>query len=217
MIIAIVAGILTFSKTFIFNILIAFFIYFFLVFKEKGNAINKVKTSIFSLLLIIMGLFCLGVFIGGDTLSEEQLDRVQVIFKVLDKDTDATTLTTNRSDLFKFAFDLIISNPILGYGYGTFTNIVGSESVHYGVSQGAHNLFLRIWGEGGIIALALYIIFLYKVLQRAFASKYLFLRFLSVGTITISIFYNLTNHNFLEDYMVNFVFSLAVTIPYISR
>ncbi|MGD7053945.1 O-antigen ligase family protein [Sutcliffiella horikoshii] len=65
--------------------------------------------------------------------------------------------TSGRDDVYFKIFDLIFSSPIIGYG------IAGAM---YKENLTAHNFFLEVMVEGGLIYLTLWIIILYKFLTK---------------------------------------------------
>ena len=146
---AIVAGVLTFSKSFMILLFVIVLLNYFIrstKTPKAKNSNNKIKIIYYMIFFSLL----IGVvkFAFGSEFSEDQMDRVIVVFKIISGDVNGD-LTTGRSALAAFAFELIERQWLLGYGFGYFTDMVGSESVHHGVSQGVHNHYLRVWGESG--------------------------------------------------------------------
>lgn len=72
----------------------------------------------------------------------------------------------DRLIFWKSAWQMICENPLLGHGIGTFMRLFPKYAplvyVHY-----AHNTFLQIWAETGLLSLASFIIFLWSVFWTA--------------------------------------------------
>ena len=107
----------------------------------------------------------------------------------------------NRADTWAHFYDDILSTPIFGQGYGTFSGKLGS--------LGTHNSYLMVIGEAGIIA---FLLFVFYILYLFYWSIYYFkdVPYLIMQTITLAMFL-LANHNFFVFYFVSF---MAMWIQY---
>lgn len=126
------AGILTFSRTFI---VIWILINFFAILQNKKN-----------LLLPVVGVIVLVmVFTFSDkmTLNAERFSALKSFFGSEQVDTK-TINEDSRDETWSLYYDQIMDKPLLGNGYLTF-------SMKNGDLPGVHNSFLMIIGEAGII------------------------------------------------------------------
>jgi exopolysaccharide production protein ExoQ len=69
---------------------------------------------------------------------------------------------TGRTDIWEAVFDSILRRPLLGYGYGAFWNGLQGESANVILACGwavphAHNGFLEVWLQLGMVGLSLLI------------------------------------------------------------
>ena len=70
---------------------------------------------------------------------------------------------SGRFELWRVSFRMIKEHPLLGNGIGTFMPWFRSFSATGNISY-AHNCFLQIWAEAGLIALGLFLVFVFKTL-----------------------------------------------------
>lgn len=130
------SGILTFSRTFI---LVWVLINVLAIIKSKKN-----------LLLPLVGIsMLLLVFTFSDklTLNTERFYALKSVFGEEQVDTK-TIEKDSRDQTWALYYDMILDKPVLGNGYLKL-------SKKWGRLPGAHNSFLMVWGESGIIPLIL--------------------------------------------------------------
>lgn len=116
--------------------------------------ITKIKTykKIFFLMLVILLTGILYIRFG-------HLDFIQSRFSLDRMFSDADGY---RMDRYKYAIEMIIKNPIIGYGIGSWAvYYTGIDSIDY-----PHNIFLEIWFELGIIPLVLVVFIVIYVLKN---------------------------------------------------
>jgi len=73
---------------------------------------------------------------------------VSVIFR---KDPNVMT----RSQIYRKSFEIIRAHPILGVGFGTITQSLGSDERGAGLNES--NIFLQIWAGSGILGLIAFV------------------------------------------------------------
>jgi len=93
-------------------------------------------------------------------LGVQQLQRLQQIGEFLQGEVNAKT-TTDRSELWKEAISLITAQPIQGYGLSCFANLPEAR-------LGAHNTYLMVWGEAGILAITMFFVYIISTYYRCF-------------------------------------------------
>ncbi|MDD5020475.1 MAG: O-antigen ligase family protein [Candidatus Omnitrophica bacterium] len=100
----------------------------------------------------------LTVFLGCLFLSPEGWDRFLFIFQ--------TGGDQGRFVYWKVGWNLIRQHPFLGIGLGTFGQRFVAAAPTHGLMY-AHNSFLQIWAEAGILTLAAYVVFLLWILGQS--------------------------------------------------
>lgn len=151
-------GLLLFSKsvTALLALLLSYAIYYMVV-----SVSGRIWVLMAGISLVTL-LFLLNTFVQYDIISS--------MFGHLGKDM---TLT-GRSILWGVLIDIGLKKPVFGYGYGSFfrgeetawlTNLMGWDASH------AHNGFLQVFLESGLVGLALVICFITSFTKRLFLYK----------------------------------------------
>jgi len=131
------AGIFTFSRTFI---IIWLLITLIAIYNNRKNLLVPVIGA-----LILILVF---VFSGRLTLNTERFDAITSIFESKGANSDALT-EDSRTETWAIYSDMIMDKPILGHGYLKLSN------KQYG--PGVHNSYLMILGESGFIPFLLFL------------------------------------------------------------
>ena len=130
------AGILTFSRSFIAVWLI---ISFFAIIQSKKNIIVPAVG--------VMVLILVFTFSDRLTLNMERFNALKSIFG--DEQVDTKTINKDsRDETWALYYDMVMDRPFLGNGWRKLSD-------HYQGKPGAHNSFLMTIGEAGIIPLLL--------------------------------------------------------------
>ncbi len=175
-------GLLTFSRTFIVIWILINLIS--LKISVKNIRIFGIGFLIFSTLLVI------DETVGLNNPRFEQLKNIVNNENVSTQEISEDSRTATWA---KF-YDQVLESPFFGNGYGTFSGKLGV--------LGAHNTYLMILGEAGIIPFALflgYIGFLFYWSYHFFKQS----PNLIMQTISLSVFL-LANHNFFTFYYMSF-------------
>ena len=176
-------GLLTFSRTFI----VIWLIINIISLKVSLKNIKIIGVGI----LIFSSLIFIDETIGLNNPRFEQLKNI-----VNNKNVSSQKINEDsRVDTWIQFYDKILESPIFGSGYGTFSGKTGA--------LGAHNSYLMIIGEAGIIP---FMLFLGYICYLFYWSLYLFKKspYLLMQTSVIAMFL-LTDHNFFNFYHVLFV------------
>ena len=72
---------------------------------------------------------------------------------------------SGRFELWDISFRMIKDHPLLGNGIGTFMALFRNFSLSRDISY-AHNCFLQIWAEAGLIAVIIFIVFIVKIVKE---------------------------------------------------
>ena len=82
-----------------------------------------------------------------------QRKRIMEVNALMTQGEISEETTTGRTIIWKYAFNLILESPVIGWGLGTFSRMKG-------LGMGSHNTFLLILGESGIGPILLFLMFL---------------------------------------------------------
>lgn len=124
-----------------------------------------------------------------------------------------------RTRFWDFCIEMYEDKPLIGYGYDTF-NEVFADKEHF-IYNGkvwdmyAHNIYLELFGETGIIGFGIFCIALILLLIKsiaAFKNKYAtnfqkVLLFFSIGIQVICILYGFTGNVIYAHYELGFYFA----------
>ncbi len=78
------------------------------------------------------------------------------------------TSNARRIEIWKASLQSIIKHPLLGVGIGNFPVVVGEDLARAKAGSSAHNLYLNIAAEMGILALVLALWFLWLLLTKTY-------------------------------------------------
>ncbi|MFH1766715.1 MAG: O-antigen ligase family protein [Patescibacteria group bacterium] len=98
--------------------------------------------------------------------ANTNLESYTIIHRLTTRNQDADSITW-RSSLIKESLPIIYKEPLMGYGYGTFPLVWEEQRALDHIwddSSEAHNDYLRMLMEGGLIGIALYGLLLLKLL-----------------------------------------------------
>ena len=157
-IIFITIGIITtFSKLGNFLMLITVFLYLIHNYFVQKN-INKIF-SIILIFIILLDIFIMGYFFGGDKLVERYL------FLNEDFIQDNNLRTISRLEIINFSFSQIKDFIFFGYGAGGFESVFKLKFINTTSSYAnhAHSDLFEFLGEFGILGFTLLILSFYKI------------------------------------------------------
>jgi O-antigen ligase len=175
-------GLLTFSRTFI-------VIWICLNLLSLKISIKNIRILGLGF-LIISSLFLIDELVGLNNPRFDSMKRVFNNEKVESKELNQD----HRSDTWALFYDEVFESPIFGNGYGTFSGRRGR--------LGAHNSYLMVVGEAGIIPLFIMLaLFAYMFYWGFMLFKYA--PNIIMHTIALSMFL-LANHNFFNFYYIAF-------------
>ncbi|WP_179319866.1 O-antigen ligase family protein [Winogradskyella helgolandensis] len=184
------AGLLTFSRT---------FIVIWLLINVISLKISFKNIRIFGLgFLIISSLFFIDSVVGLNNPRFEQMK------SIISNDGSVSSEELNedsRADTWAIFYDQILDSPLIGNGYGTFSGKGGYI--------GVHNTYLAVLGEAGILPFILFVLYMGYLISMSiiyFNKK----PNLIMQMIGLSLFL-MANHNFFTFYYVSFA---AIWIQY---
>ncbi len=129
--------------------------------------------------LLITGILVTSMLIGA-------LFSYDLIQPILEKRTSGISTGGGRFEVWMNAAKLISERPIHGYGIFTFREVLGNT---YEIEKFAHNTYIEVFLETGIIGLFLFLLFIFSFLVNGYlvaktSSNYSFLFPLNVGVST---------------------------------
>lgn len=86
-----------------------------------------------------------------DLLEGDRARRLDAVIAIAAGELDSGT-TTGRMETWGLALDQAIDDNLIGGGLGSMNSISGATLSLRGIPQGAHNLFLQVLGESGLLA-----------------------------------------------------------------
>lgn len=173
------AGFLTFSRTFMILWLVVNLI-------SVRIDMKNARVLVFGFMAFVM------LLIGGAALNLGG-NRFDAFRALIESDNSAQSLATDsRTETWAKFYDAVAENPIFGGGYGLFQG----GGLH---RLGAHNTYLLIIGESGIIPLIIFIAFCIHLLKSSFtyfdSDPATFLMALTL------VLYLATTHNFFDNFV----------------
>lgn len=204
------ALLLTYSRSSYFGLFISMISCVFFLFMY----VKKTRPLILKLFLVAIIIFAI-IFVG----LQNQIFFSNFFARITQKDISFY----KHYELFEVALTIFTKNPLLGVGWDNFTvhyNLITDSNVRFAM---AHNFYLNVLAEQGILGLFLYLVFITIPLKRLYtlikSYKYnnLFLQMISIGLfsgIVNIIFSNMFYSNFFLTF--NWIYlSLAWAFSYI--
>ena len=173
------AGFLTLSRTFI---VVWLFINFLAIIKDRKN-----------LLVPIIGIIALTVMVTFTDSKIFAADRFEALTAFFGEGEvkSKTVKNDSRNETWALYYDKIYEKPFFGHGYKSFQKVTSR-------SPGAHNTYLMIIGESGIIPFLLFIgtfIYLLRYCLRYFKEEpYL------LYTVLVVLLNLMASHTFFSNY-----------------
>lgn len=142
---ALVALLLTGKRGFLLAAAVAaIFIYFMQLYRQRG-------ITIWQMLLLMLGSAAICYLLFYTDVAENIIRRLQ----------DEKNFLSGRDRIWKKAWNGIVVHPVLGNGTGSFSLVSGSS---------AHNSFLQIWYENGLVGLVMVSAAMLISLRAAFST-----------------------------------------------
>ena len=117
----------------------------------KGAFANKLITVLFILSSMSLVIYALSFYIEGIAAAFE---RITAMFAVENGNSD---VSNGRFKLYAIAWDFFKKSPVLGIGWREFSNQVVNFYNQDSVLRDAHNVFLQLLCETGVIGFSIFI------------------------------------------------------------
>lgn len=179
----------------ILTLLLSVGVYFF-TYQRMSRGTRRLGNIFFGFL--IYGIIQIGIYLSiffSDLLPSQQR-RIEQIGLILTGRADKSD-TSNRADLAILGFEKISDRPILGSGLGSFMHFLDAGS-KTGDDVGIHNIYLCVWGEGGIFSFSLFMLFWGIAAWQAWLIPIPWLRMSAFALWVMLFILGLTNHDVLE-------------------
>ena len=193
----------TFSRA-AFLILIFILTDFFL-FNHRGRASVVKWLSV----VIPTGVIFLMIVDLDHYLLEQRWQRLWEIATLLPGYEVSDSSLSTRQELLVLALDETAKSPLFGNGLGTIHSLENAPYSSRGIPQGAHNQYLILVGEAGIIPLVLFLMFLGSLLRLRLMASRSVGREAVVGWAIVIGLGCMASHNILAMRIVDFLIGLS--------
>lgn len=209
-------AVLSFSKSAIILgvlILIFFALYNFVLFyklnKKRKIAFSVLSGAVFALLVTVVVPAFFNFYVNA---SFAQKRRINAIYELVIEGKINKKTTSERSEVIPDALRLIGERPLFGYGLKSF-----SKSGLFKTDIGIHNTYLKLWGEGGILSILMWFVFIFHLgFSALFFSRYPDSFFILCLLMIIS-FYFMVSHTVLSRKFVIPLIAVASALYFSSK
>jgi O-antigen ligase len=196
-------------------LIILSYVIYNLKYSTRFRLSNSKRPVLMFTIIIIGAVFIFqNFFTYIQSLSYSQRTRLMQTFQLVSGDINKRT-TSERSELYAFAWEEIKKRPITGYGLGTFHRM---KSLPGWKKLGVHNTHLLIFGESGIIPIFAFCLFFLLLGLSGWNHDYPSLGFFIIG-VCLTYFLNVagSGHNALDDRTSNALIGIAIAFSQIKR
>lgn len=159
---SLLGAILTFSKSAaILSVLILiFFTLYNLFLFRRLNKKRKIafSSTVATVILLLTTVFLPAFFEFYVNASYAQRRRIDAVYELVVEGKLNRKTTSERSEVIPGAIKLISERPLFGYGLQSF-----SKSGLFVKEIGIHNTYLKLWGEGGVLSILMWFVFIFHL------------------------------------------------------
>lgn len=207
-------AVLTFSKAVSFMIILVYFSN--LLFK------GRMSTNVIRLLLSVVVIYSLLISFRTEIINQfegGQARRIDQFFSILMLEPSEDSVKSSRGYLWEKGMEHIARSPIIGNGLGALHSMEGANAaVNGGHAQGVHNSYLLKFGDAGIIAFTLFILFILLVTYQSFKiAKFHPYARISFFYFLIFILDCMVTHNVELLRFHNYLIGSSLALLYISK
>ena len=201
LIIFMIGVMVSFKRSLLLIPLFAFFVLFLISKKEnKFKNVIKIGIALIALVLVIITVF------------PESLDTIDRF----GEDTANGGVLNGREDLWKYSFEMFSEHPLLGMGFSSYTTYCYSQGFQWDAL--AHNCYIQMLGEVGIIGFIIFISFFInaliktiKAINKTTDEKNLYLLYFALFMQIVCLTYALTgNPLYFPQQMIIYMFSISI-------
>ncbi len=117
-----------------------------------------------------------------------------------------------RLQLWETGFNKVMESPIVGHGLHRFHYMEGAPIGNQGRPAGVHNQYLMLFGEAGVLPLALYLLSLLFLVRLLWTAPKSLARDSTLGWVVVMAVFGVMFHHLLTMGAYNFVIGLACAI-----
>lgn len=196
----------TFSRAAFLILIFILTVFFF--FNHRGRAIVVKWLSV----AIPTGVIFLMIVDLDPYLLEQRWQRLSEIATLLPGYQVSDSSLSERQELLVLALGETAKSPFFGNGLGTIHSLENAPYSSQGIPQGAHNQYLILTGEAGIIPLVLFLLFLGSLLRLRLKAERSVVRDAVVGWAIVIGLGCMVSHNILAMRIVDFLIGLSCAI-----
>ena len=130
----------------------------------------------------------------------------------INDDLICAVLAMNRPLLWRLGFEKAMEAPIFGHGLGALEYMDGAPIGHHGRPLGAHNLYLTLLGEAGIVPLLLFVSAIVLLLRAQWRAPKSLARDATVAWVIVIALYCMTFQHLLGVSAFMFLAGLSVAL-----
>ncbi|GAI93201.1 unnamed protein product, partial [marine sediment metagenome] len=161
--------IFTFTRSSYLGFAVSLIFMFLLFLKIQGKKFIYKNNKIIILIIEAIVIITIALFIMANPIDKSQINLSEFEERISIPKVSASSSFASRIATWKFTTLMIRDNPLLGSGLGTFEyNTLKYQAklfdqgqnrtiYPYGFAQKAHNEYLQLWAELGIIGLSIFI------------------------------------------------------------
>ena len=148
--------------------------------------------------------------LAAGTLQDSQIRRLSSLVEVFQTASVDDLTMAGRLTLWRLATEQALESPAVGSGLGQLHSLEEAWISTSGTLLGAHNVYLTLWGEAGLIPVILFVLFLAGMLRLGMSRR--------LDTLTVSVvggwglallLAGVTSHSILLSRSNNFVIGVA--------
>ena len=132
---------------------------------KKNKDVAKKTIPIFLIFIILIPIASAIIYLPQFRINEMGDDITRLLKRIRSGFNLSELSNQGRIIIFKESFKSIIQNPVLGVGIGNFPIILNEEIDLGKAGSSAHNIYLQIAAEIGLIALFISLIIILKLLK----------------------------------------------------
>lgn len=200
------------SKKAIFAVAIFVSVYFLV---QSNNIVSKFKAIIISIVVVVVVYKLLIEVPLLYNIAGKRIESMITVLQVKNYNS-AGSSTSERGDMIRYALKCFINSPLLGHGINGFRVLYGKASGHYVY---AHNNFVELLADLGIVGFSLYYFIYYKLIRRllCIGKKYRKEFADCFAFIVVLLFYDIAMVSFYDTRILMLISFICVSITKKSR
>lgn len=165
--------------------------------------------------MVAVGLFFVNTMtdMNAGILLESQIGRLESLIAAIENRSADDVTMAGRLTLWRLALDETLESPLVGLGLGQLHSLDAAWLTDEGIPLGAHNMYLMLWGEAGIVPLILFVLFLAGMLRLGIGTRPNGLAAGAVGGWGMALLLTaITSHSLLLNRPANLIIGIACAL-----